>query len=367
MFAPNFVEYALRTAIGLARRADVLALVDDLSYRREVSPALELAHPAVRIVPVDFGVRGDRRFDLAGLIAEVAAFEPDVIHHQEQLPQVSTALIMRFRARTLQVLMVHDPLPHSSSFYTLQPHTWEFILRLRSIADLIVVHGPDNEAQLRRASPELAVPVVHTQHGVVLAPTDGMVRAPLPGRLLMFGWLQQHKGVDVFVQACAMLSGASIPYSAVIAGSGPEPRRLATAISVLPAVEVREGFHAPEAAIALMQEASLIVLPYRDATQSGVLATAFANGRPVVASRTGDMPRLVVDGENGLLVPPGEPAALAGAISRALTERGLLARMTDGAARTRQSEMNWDEIADGLVADYLQVLRRKGLPFALPL
>jgi glycosyltransferase involved in cell wall biosynthesis len=59
---------------------------------------------------------------------------------------------------------------------------------------------------------------------------------------------------------------------------------------------------------------------------------AFCRGRPVVASRAGGIPDIVVDRKNGLLVPPGNAAALGGTLSRALTDRALLERLAAGAA-----------------------------------
>lgn len=361
MFAPHFIEYALRTAMGLARHADVLAIVDEHALHREVSDILGLTHPAVRILPIDFGTRGEKRFDINALVAEIAAFDPDVIHHQEQLPQVSVALMMRFRS-ALQVLMAHDPLPHTGAIFELPPRTREFILRLRGMADLVLVHGADNERQLRSATPRISGTVRHTHHGIVLAPPPALRHPPDERRLLLFGHLHAYKGMDVLLEACALLARRGVRHSLTIAGSGPEPARLASGIAALPDVTVHSGFQTPEAAIRLFQQASVVVLPYRDATQSGVLASAFANGRTVVATRTGDMPLIARDGDNGLLVPPGDAPALAAALERLLEDPELLARLTQGAVRTATETMGWDAIADTMFQHYLEEMARRNGP-----
>ncbi|MFN5422931.1 MAG: glycosyltransferase, partial [bacterium] len=67
-----------------------------------------------------------------------------------------------------------------------------------------------------------------------------------------------------------------------------------------------------------IQHATFVVCPYRDATQSGVLMTSFAFGKPVLATRVGAFPEYVTDGHNGLLLDP-EPTAFAQGICLALS------------------------------------------------
>jgi glycosyltransferase involved in cell wall biosynthesis len=62
--------------------------------------------------------------------------------------------------------------------------------------------------------------------------------------------------------------------------------------------------------------ATVVVLPYRSGTQSGVVPLAYAHGRPVVTTRVGGLEEAVREGETGLLVPPDDAAALADALER---------------------------------------------------
>jgi len=93
--------------------------------------------------------------------------------------------------------------------------------------------------------------------------------------------------------------------------------------------------------------ADLVVLPYRSATQSGIVPIAFAFERPVIATRVGGLSEAVRDGETGLLVEPNSPAALAEAIVR-FYEDGLEPRFR----RNIQQEpcVSWAELAAMLEA-----------------
>jgi glycosyltransferase involved in cell wall biosynthesis len=102
--------------------------------------------------------------------------------------------------------------------------------------------------------------------------------------------------------------------------------------------------------IQAMQEAAIVVLPYDEATQSGVLSIAFANARPVVATAVGAVQEVVTD-DNGLLVPARDPERLAEAMGRALTDQALWARLSAGAARTAADDMDWAAVAEILLAE----------------
>ena len=71
----------------------------------------------------------------------------------------------------------------------------------------------------------------------------------------------------------------------------------------------------------------MLVLPSRSEGLGRVVIEAFCRGRGVVASRVGGIPDIVVDGETGLLVPPGDAHALADALVRTLCERTLSQRL----------------------------------------
>jgi glycosyltransferase involved in cell wall biosynthesis len=173
--------------------------------------------------------------------------------------------------------------------------------------------------------------IVVVPHG--LAPSQMSVDEPYdPSNPLVFvGRLHPYKGLGVLLDALEILRRRGVTPPVIIGGSG-------VTASVVPSrmtnVEVRPGELSDGSFRDLIAECSAVLLPYERANQSGVLATAFRAGRPVIASRVGSFPEYVDDAVNGLLVPPGDAEALAGAIERLHCEPELAQSLAEGAQRT---------------------------------
>ena len=96
---------------------------------------------------------------------------------------------------------------------------------------------------------------------------------------------------------------------------------------------------------AVFGEARVVVAPYEVAYGSGVVALAMTMGRPVVATRVGDLPAAVADGTTGLLVEPGDPEALASALERIVGDPALAARMGAAGRERALAASSWEAAA----------------------
>ena len=102
----------------------------------------------------------------------------------------------------------------------------------------------------------------------------------------------------------------------------------------------------------------MIALPYRWIEGSGVFATALARGVPPVVTAVGTFPELCAEYDLGDPVPPGDPAALAVALVRALTDPALRARAIAGMA-ARRAELTWERTARMTLELYERALAAK--------
>ncbi len=157
--------------------------------------------------------------------------------------------------------------------------------------------------------------------------------------------LEPVKGVEHFVRAAALVDGATF----VVAGTGSLEARLREIALAQRGGSRVEFLGSVPSAAALMARADVVVVPSLSEAFGLVAAEAMALGRPVVATRVGGLPEVVVDGQTGLLVEPNDSPAVANAVRRLLDDSGLAARL--GAAGRAHARERFD--ARRMAAEYV--------------
>ncbi|MCA1690542.1 MAG: glycosyltransferase [Actinobacteria bacterium] len=161
----------------------------------------------------------------------------------------------------------------------------------------------------------------------------GRVERPV---VLCFGLIRPYKGVDVLVDAWSGDWDAEL----WIVGM---PRIDITDARTRAAVNVRwvSRFVADDELPAFFRRADLVVLPYLEADQSGVLATALAFGKPLLLSDVGGFAELGV----GRLVPPGDRAALRAGLAELIGDEAARGRLGAGARAAAAGPLAWGAVA----------------------
>jgi len=167
--------------------------------------------------------------------------------------------------------------------------------------------------------------------------------------LLFFGFVRRYKGLDVLIDALPHVL-ARRPVTLVVAGEFYEPvapiAQRITALGVGERVRLLDRYIPDEEVGELIAAADVVVLPYRSATQSGVVLVAYAGGCPVISTRVGGLPEVVEDGVTGYLVPPENPQALADAIVRYFEQGGRAAFAP--AVETAALRYTWGAVVQGI-------------------
>jgi D-inositol-3-phosphate glycosyltransferase len=255
------------------------------------------------------------------------------------------------RAGVEVVFVCHNVLPHESS-----PVDRALARLAFRGASRFVVQAQAERDRLEQLVPGASVAVCPHPAYDVLA-EGGHREHPAEARtvlglsssraLLFFGLIRPYKGLDVLIDAMALLPKRLRDVELLVAGEcyGDEEiyRGQVARLGLGDRVRLELRYVANEEIPTLMCAADAVVLPYRHATQSGVAQVAFAAGRPVITTAVGGLPDVVHDGENGLLVPPADPQALAAAIARFYDE-GLAAALAAG-ARASAATNGWAALA----------------------
>ena len=164
---------------------------------------------------------------------------------------------------------------------------------------------------------------LYSQFGEPGDPEAARRALDLPGdTLLFFGFVRAYKGLDVLLRA---LPQVRRPVTLCVAGEFYEDRapydRLVAELGLAARVRILDRFLGEAEVQQYFSACDAVVLPYRSATQSGVIPLAYALECPVITTRVGGLHEVVAEGGTGLLAPPDDPAALAAAID-AFYERG---------------------------------------------
>jgi glycosyltransferase involved in cell wall biosynthesis len=215
-------------------------------------------------------------------------------------------------------------------------------------ADLVLCVSPDLEVRMRAAGARRVERAVIAAPGAAQEPAVAPLASGMPasgapageaaaGRpvVLAAGRLAAQKGFGVLLEAAASWRDLEPMPLVVIAGDGPLKRELRARAAVLGAAAVFLG--QSDDVPARLAQAAVFVLPSYWEGQSLVLQEALRAGVPIVATRVGGVPGQTGE-DAALLVPPGDPRALAGAVRSVLTDQALAARLR-AAARVRATAL----------------------------
>jgi glycosyltransferase involved in cell wall biosynthesis len=275
-----------------------------------------------------------------------AARAADVVHFQWlTLPGLDARLLPRGRPL---VITAHDVLPRER---VAGSHRAQAALLKRF--DAVITHSQAGRTRLideAGLEPGRVHVIAHGAFSHLAALPDG----PLPPELftttrpvaLYFGLIRPYKGLDVLLEAWSGIENAELwvvghprfDIAELRATSPPSVRWVPRYVSDLELA-------------ACFRRADLVVLPYREIEQSGVLATALAFAKPLLTSDVGGF-REVAQAGAARLVPPGDPQALQGALRDLLTSPAARTGLSDAAAALATGTASWANVAKQTSALY---------------
>ena len=259
------------------------------------------------------------------------------------------------RAKTISIC--HNVLPH------IKKTKFDGILTRLAFrnVDFFLIHSKDDLGELKKLkekpNAKLTFHPTYDQFKILkIGKREAKRRLGIEGKaILFFGFVNECKGLDVLLNALPKIL-EKIDLTLMVVGEfwedkekylkliGPEIRR---------SVKIIDGYIPNEEVGTYFQAADAVVLPYKSASQSGVLQIAYGFDRPVVVTRVGGLPELVVNGETGVLVPPDDANKLADAIVQ-LFDEGV--ENFTRKIRIHKKRFTWDKVIQD-IEDLIKVNR----------
>lgn len=303
---------------GAARREDLAgvhvrrfryapARLELLAHRGGILAALRYPSRMLLVPP----------FLLAYLVASVRAarrLRPDVIHAHWWFPGGAVGAVASLLSGIPLVITLHGSDVHIAERPGLRKLA-RLVLRRATVVGVVSEALHREATDLLNVDPSkvvvLRMPVQMPEPSGVATPAD-----PPPLRLVSVGRLAREKGYGVLFDALGLLRDDGVWAELDVFGDGPADAELRVAAKPLgDAVRFHGACPRAEIADALAGAHALVVPSLREGL--GMVALeALAVGRPVIASGVGGLVETVADGDDGILVPPGDPRALADALRR---------------------------------------------------
>jgi len=347
-------QLTLSLATALAARPGV-AVALSISAQADLAPSLRgLCLPTESVVTYSDAISfviGCSRVGRAanGLVRQAQSFRADVV--VSVMTHLWTPLVAPRlpQAGIRFVPIVHDAVPHAGDpalFWR-----WRLGRELAAAERAIALSGPV-AAAIRAVRPSLPVrrlPLgAHLPAAALLPPGTPPMGPPTgPPEFLMFGRLLPYKGLDLLRDAFAALRATHPAARLRVVGAG-DPERLASGLAALPGVQVEPRWVDEAEIPRLLESAWAVVLPYREASQSGVIPLAAALGVPAVVTPVGGLVEQVTDGLDGLMASAPTAPAFAAAMAQAC-DPAVRARLAAGAAIKGRRLADWDAQATALL------------------
>lgn len=358
LLSPTFGmhQYTADLANRMAQQGHQVTLVTTTTYVRDrYSPAVRVVTP-VTTRGTGFAPEGLRAGQYRQVTQAIGALRPEVVHitgvHLWNVP-----LVRWLRRQSIPVVhTLHDLDPHAGVRFGWLIRLWNRLIV--GSADHLLVHGQVYARRLLAGGCDpgdvTCLPLLH-----LFLSFDGFASLDIDevhyGNWgLFFGRLERYKGVAQLIEAEDMLPKPRTGVTLVLAGSG----ALSTDVPLPPTVEVRNRRIDDVEAVDLFRRCGVVILPYLDASQSALVASAYYFRKPVIVTDVGALAEYVQQGVTGWVVPAGDPRALADAWQAALDDTGRLQRMGEAGNAWYKERRQHEQ--KSLIAMYLGMGKTEG-------
>lgn len=354
-----FHEYTIELANALAKFVDLTLIHPEQLF----AISKDVLDPRIRVRSFNKPRMRDPRnlYSMDAMMRIIREAQPDILHVQETNDLWYDLTLLLNKMPPL-VTTIHDVFRHPGDKGTTPGSEYTRQIAFARSRQLIVHADLLKDALINqfRISQERVNVLPHGELGSFyqrLARNTGVVREPYT--LLFYGRIWPYKGLKYLLEAMPLIAACVPEVKLIIAGRGENLEQYFPNGYDDKHYEILNRFIQSEEVAGLFQRSTVAIMPYTEASQSGVAAIAYAMGTPVIASDVGGLGEMIRHEKDGLLVPPGNVRALADTIIRLLSDRSLQHQLQTAALLRCQNDLNWSNIAAGTVEVYRKAVKMK--------
>ena len=353
-----FEDYTTELANSLHPLVDLTVIQPDTIFSRYK----HLLKPSVQVCSFKKYRGRDPRnfFSMRSLVKTIEAIGPDVVHVQETNDPWYD-LTLGGRMTFPLVTTVHDVFRHpgDQDLAIGANLTRQFAFRR---SEQFILHATQQAEAFRECYPQFSDSTNIVPHGELGSlflrslEQDSLSISREENTLLFFGRIWSYKGLRYLLEAMQLVIQAIPNVKLIIAGRGENLEQYSPLLSDKEHFVVLNRYIPMKEVTELFLKSTAVILPYTEASQSGVASIGYGLGTPIIASNIGGLSELIHSEQDGLLVPPCDVGALAEAILKLLRDKNLQSCIHSAALERCKQDISWDNIALQTVEVYKKII-----------
>ncbi|MEH2432918.1 MAG: glycosyltransferase family 4 protein [Nostoc sp.] len=355
----SFEDYTIELANSLVKYVDLT-----LIHPQKVSDVcIDVIDPSIRVISFKKPrIRNlGNLFSMGAMMHIIKDIQPDVLHVQETNDPWYDWTLLLNKMPPL-VTTMHDIFRHPGDSMSVFGSEYTKRIAFYRSQQLIVHTHQLKKILIEQFSlPKERINIIpHGELGSLYQRRSNYKSQPRdPNTLLFFGRIWPYKGLKYLLEAMPLIAERVPEVKLIIAGQGESIKQYFPDGYNEKRYEIINDFIPLEEVSNLFQRSAVTVLPYIEASQSGVAALSYGMGTPVIASEVGGLSEIVQHKKDGLLVPPCDIRSLADAIICLLSDRDLQQSMQTAALARCQEDLNWSNIAAQTVEVYEKTIKKR--------
>lgn len=307
-------HYTGLMAAALAKEYDTKVISYSMQYPKILfkKEQRDYKNDSFKFEGTEFLLNTANPFNIIRTAQRINAMKPELVIIQWWHPYFAPCYtILSSIVKAKKLFICHNVFPHER--FPLDRFLTKLVLRK---GDFHILHSSKEADELKEiiAEPHYRVNMHPTYsafnfHQAEQKKSDEKV-------LLFFGFVREYKGLKYMMRAMKELENIKLLIVGDFGGKREEYDNLSHELGIEDKIEIHDGYTPDREVEKYFAASDAVVLPYIDATQSGIAQIAFGFEKPVIATRVGGLTEVVTDGKTGILSDPANPGALAEAVRR---------------------------------------------------